>query len=140
MAEAHAIRPPKAPPADEAASRRRMYWLLGLTFVHVFGEGGVALAEALRTGSLALLAFGLESVIEGGAAFLAVRHLRHLADEEEDHAHRDQVLARWIGVSFLLLETYTLGRGTLEILRGTRAEHRLDGLLLTLYTACGMPS
>ena len=67
-----------------AALRRRMYWLLGLTFAHVVGEGGLALYEAIRTGSLALLAFGLESVIEGGAAFLAVRHLRHLADEEED--------------------------------------------------------
>jgi len=80
-----------------------MLWLLGLTFVHVFGEGGLALYESLRTGSLALLAFGLESIIEGGAAFLAVRHLRHLADEEEDHARRDQMLAHWIGISFLLL-------------------------------------
>src|SRR5215471_21484625 len=74
--------------------RRRMYWLLGLTFLHVVGEGGIALFEAIRTGSLALLAFGLESVIEGGAASFAVAHLRHLADEEEDHAGRDQLLAR----------------------------------------------
>jgi hypothetical protein len=108
-----------------------MHWLLGLTFLHVFGEGGLALYEAVRSGSLALLAFGLESVIEGGAAFLAVRHLRHLADEEEDHAHRDQVLARWIGVSFLLLATYTLARGTLELLRGTHVEPSPLGLLLT---------
>jgi hypothetical protein len=96
-----------------------MYWLLGLTFLHVVGEGGLALFEAIRIGSLALLAFGLESVIEGGAALLAVRHLRHLSDEEEDHAHRDQVLARWIGVSFLLLATYTTVRGALEISGGT---------------------
>ena len=85
-----------------------MHWLLGLTFLHVFGEGGSPSSRRFGPGSLALLAFGLESVIEGGAAFLAVRHLRHLADEEEDHAHRDQVLARWIGVSFLLLAAYTL--------------------------------
>src|SRR6202008_545400 len=99
-----------------------MHWLLGLTFAHVFGEGGLALFEAIRTGSLALLAFGLASIIEGGAAFLAVRHLAHLADEEEDPAHRDQVLARWIGVSFLLLAAYTATRGVLELLRGTHVE------------------
>ncbi len=116
-----------------------MHWLLGLTFLHVFGEGGLALFEAVRTGSLALLAFGLESVIEGGAAFLAVRHLRHLADEEEDHAHRDQVLARWIGVSFLLLATYTLSRGVYEILRGSEAKPSPIGLLLTLFATFGMP-
>jgi len=126
-------------PRGTAALRRRMYWLLGLTFVHVFGEGGLALYEAVRTGSLALLAFGLESVIEGGAAFLAVAHLRHLADEEEDHAHRDQLLARWIGVSFLLLATYTAVRGAFEILGGTHVEPSLLGLLLTMFATFGMP-
>ena len=116
-----------------------MHWLLGLTFLHVFGEGGLALFEAVRTGSLALLAFGLESVIEGGAAFLAVRHLRHLADEEEDHARRDQVLARWIGVSFLLLASYTLVRGVVEITGGAHVEPSLLGLFLTLFATFGMP-
>src|SRR5262249_14540630 len=117
-----------------------MNWLLGLTFLHVVGEGGIALVEALRTGSLALLAFGLEGVIEGGAALLAVRHLRHLADEEEDHAHRDQVLARWIGVSFLLLATYTLTRATLEIASGhAHQEKSVLGLLLTIFASFGMP-
>ena len=116
-----------------------MYWLLGLTFVHVFGEGGLALYEALRTGSLALMAFGLESIIEGGAAFLAVRHLAHLADEEEDHAGRDQTLARWIGVSFLLLAAYTATRGAVELARGTRVEPSLLGLFLTVFATFGMP-
>jgi divalent metal cation (Fe/Co/Zn/Cd) transporter len=116
-----------------------MYWLLGLTFAHVVGEGGLALYEAVRTGSLALLAFGLESVIEGGAAFLAVAHLRHLTDEEEDHAHRDQVLARWIGVSFLLLATYTAVRGIAELRRGTHVEPSLLGLFLTIFATFGMP-
>lgn len=122
-----------------AALRRRMYWLLGLTFAHVFGEGGLALYEAVRTGSLALLAFGLESVIEGGAAFLAVAHLRHLADEEEDHAHSDQLLARWIGVSFLLLAAYTAVRGAFEILGGSHVKPSVLGLLLTIFATFGMP-
>jgi divalent metal cation (Fe/Co/Zn/Cd) transporter len=116
-----------------------MLWLLGLTFVHVFGEGGLALYEAIRTGSLALLAFGLESIIEGGAAFLAVRHLRHLADEEEDHARRDQMLARWIGVSFLLLAAYTLVRGAMELIGTNHVEPSTLGLLLTIFATFGMP-
>ncbi len=118
---------------------RRMRWLLGLTFLHVVGEGGLALYEAVRTGSLALLAFGIESVIEGGAALLAVRHLRHLADEEEDHARRDQMLARWIGVSFLLLATYTAVRGILELVGGTHVKESVLGLLLTVFATFGMP-
>lgn len=116
-----------------------MHWLLGLTFLHVFGEGGLALAEAVRTGSLALLAFGLESVIEGGAAFLAVRHLRHLADEEEDHARRDRVLARWIGVSFFFLAAYVLVRGAWELRQGSQAQRSFLGLFLTIFASFGMP-
>ncbi len=131
--------PEGLPPGSAAALRRRMRWLLGLTFVHVFGEGGLALFEAARTGSLALLAFGIESVIEGGAAFLAVRHLRHLADEEEDHARRDQLLARWIGLSFLLLASYTLARGTFELIEGNHVEPSVLGLLLTVFATFGMP-
>ena len=135
--------PFEAPEAARAqapeALRRRMHWLLGLTFVHVFGEGGLALYEAIRTGSLALLAFGLESIIEGGAAFLAVRHLRHLADEEEDHARRDQMLARWIGVSFLLLAAYTLVRGAMELIGTNHVEPSTLGLLLTIFATFGMP-
>ena len=131
---------PAATADQESSLRRRMYWLLGLTFVHVLGEGGIALVEAVRTGSLALLAFGLESVIEGGAAFLAVRHLGHLADEEEDHAGRERKLARWIGWSFLLLATYTLVRGAFEILGGqAHQEKSLVGLLLTIFASFGMP-
>jgi len=99
-----------------------MAWLLGLTFLHVVGEGGIALVEAIRTGSLALLAFGLESVIEGGAAV------------------REQMRARWIGVSFLLLATYTLARGILELSGGQQHQERsVIGLLLTIFASFGMP-
>jgi divalent metal cation (Fe/Co/Zn/Cd) transporter len=127
-------------PQSQTALRRRMYWLLGATFLHVLGEGGLALFEALRTGSLALLAFGLESIIEGGAALLAVRHLRHLADEEEDHARRDQMLARWIGVSFLALAAYTFSRGVFEVWSGNaHQEKSVLGLLLTIFASFGMP-
>ncbi|MGH9369027.1 MAG: cation transporter [Thermoanaerobaculia bacterium] len=139
MSEPRPFASPAPARAEEETSRRRMYWLLGLTFLHVFGEGGLALWEAVRTGSLALLAFGLESVIEGGAALLAVRHLRHLADEEEDHARRDILLARWIGVSFLLLAGYTASRGLYELAIGSEAKESLLGLFLTIFATFGMP-
>ena len=117
-----------------------MHWLLGLTFLHVLGEGGLAIFEALRTGSLALLAFGLESVIEGGAALLAVRHLARLADQEADHARRERMLARWIGISFLLLAAYVLARAVYELSgAGAHAEPSVLGLLLTIFATFGMP-
>lgn len=58
---------------------REMDRLLTPTLLHVVGKGGIALVEAIRPGSRALLAFGPESVIEGARPLLAVRHLHHLA-------------------------------------------------------------
>lgn len=139
MSDRAAVSSVPASAADATALKRRMYWLLGLTFVHVFGEGGLGFYEAIRTGSLALLAFSLESVIEGGAAFLAVRHLRLLSDEEQDHARRDHALARWIGVSFLLLAVYVVTRGVYELAVGSRAERSVIGVLLTVFATFGMP-
>lgn len=139
MSDASTVRPAPAAAAASAILQRRMYWLLGMTFLHVVGEGGLALFEAIRIGSLALLAFGLESVIEGGAALLAVRHLRRLADVEADHARNEKLLARWIGVSFLLLALYTSVRGAVELAGGAHAERSVLGLLLTIFASFGMP-
>lgn len=139
MSDRASADPATALPSSSAVLKRRMYLLLGLTFVHVVGEGGVGLYEAVRTGSLALLAFSLESAIEGGAAFLAVRHLRLLSDEEQDHARHDHALAHWIGVSFLLLAAYTLGRGAVEIAGGTHVAPSPLGLFLTVFATFGMP-
>ena len=128
-----------APAGDAAASRRRMYWLLGLTFLHVFGEGGLALYEAVRTGSLALLAFGIESVIEGGAAFLAVRHLR--APRRRGGGPRAARLpARALDRRLVPPARGLHGRTRdLRALAGSRAEKSVLGLLLTIFATFGMP-
>ncbi|HEY7369280.1 MAG TPA: cation transporter [Thermoanaerobaculia bacterium] len=125
--------------AEEDRLRRRMYWLLGATFVHVLFEGGLGLVVSIVTGSLALHAHSIQALIEGGAAFLALRHLPRLSDTEEDHSRHEHRLARWIGIAFLLLAAYVAARGVHELLEGHHAEPTLVGLLLTIYAALVMP-
>ncbi|HEY7864299.1 MAG TPA: cation transporter [Thermoanaerobaculia bacterium] len=124
---------------EEDRLRRRMYWLLGATFVHVLFEGGLGLLVSILTGSLALHAHSIQALIEGGAAFLALRHLPRLSDREEDHTRHEHRLARWIGIAFLLLAAYVLIRGVHELIEGHHAEPSLVGLLLTVYAALVMP-
>jgi divalent metal cation (Fe/Co/Zn/Cd) transporter len=124
---------------EEDRLRRRMYWLLGATFVHVLFEGGLGLVVSILTGSLALHAHSIQALIEGGAAFLALRHLPRLSDTEEDHTLHEHQLARWIGIAFLLLAAYVLLRGLHELSEGHRPEPSVVGLLLTIYAALVMP-
>jgi len=55
------------------------------------------------------------------------------------YARRDQMLARWIGVSFLLLAAYTLVRGAMELIGTNHVEPSTLGLLLTIFATFGMP-
>jgi divalent metal cation (Fe/Co/Zn/Cd) transporter len=125
--------------SEEDALRRRMYWLLFATFLHVVVEGGLGLIVSIRTGSLALHAHSIQALIEGGAAFLALRHLPRLSDTEEDHSLHEHQLARWIGIAFLLLAAYVLLRGIHELTAGHHPEPSVVGLLLTIYAALIMP-
>jgi divalent metal cation (Fe/Co/Zn/Cd) transporter len=105
----------------------------------VLFEGGLGLVVSIVTGSLALHAHSIQALIEGGAAFLALRHLPRLSDTEEDHSRHEHRLARWIGIAFLLLAAYVAARGVHELLEGHHAEPTLLGLLLTIYAALVMP-
>ena len=117
-----------------------MHWLLGLTFVHVFGEGGLALFEAVRTGSLALLAFGLESVIEGGAAFLAVAApappRRRGGGPRAPRSDARALDRRVVPASG---HVHAGSRGLRDRARESHVEPSPLGLFLTLFATFGMP-
>jgi divalent metal cation (Fe/Co/Zn/Cd) transporter len=80
------------------------------------GEGAVALVAAVRAGSVALLGFGLDSVIEGLASVIVIWRLtgaRALSEDAERRAHRA------VAVTFFLLAPY-LGYDAVAALVGGR--------------------
>ena len=63
-------------------------WLLWATIAWNITEGAITIALGLAAGSIALTAFGLDSMIEVFASLVVVWHVRDLDDLDDHHRNR----------------------------------------------------
>lgn len=87
---------------------------------------------AYRSGSVALLGFGLDSLIEIGASTVVIWELTG-SDER-----RQRLGLRLIGVGFALLAVYLLVQAVVALVSGHRATPLLGGIWWTALTAIAM--
>ena len=101
-------------------------------------EAAVALASGLMAGSIALVGFGLDSVIETASACILLWALSAKRNPLQ-RERTERAAQRWVGVTFLLLAAYV----TFESLRGlwTRqhTERSLPGILIAIAAIIVMP-
>ena len=96
---------PPLDPSTRAIAVRRGQFLTWATIAYNSIEAVVALVAGVRAGSVALVGFGLDSVIEVSASSAALWRLRNDADlHARERAERTAL--RLIGVSFLALAAY----------------------------------
>jgi divalent metal cation (Fe/Co/Zn/Cd) transporter len=101
-------------------------------------EAVVALVSGLVAGSVALVGFGLDSVIESLSAVVLLRRL-HLDRDAARREAAERTARRLVGICFLLLAAYV----TVESIRAlwTRAqpERSLPGILIAIAAIVVMP-
>ena len=94
-------------------------------------EAVLALVFGIVAGSLALTAFGIDSVIEVFSALVVLRELR----SHEDHVHQgagaERMFLRVIGVTFFLLAAYVVIGAAYDLAARARPEHSIAGIVLT---------
>ncbi|MGN8026826.1 cation transporter [Microbacterium sp. 22242] len=119
-------------PADRLSLRRAGIALEAVTLG--WNVVGVVLLAILayRSGSVALLGFGLDSLIEIGASTVVIWELTG-ADER-----RQRIGIRLIGIAFVLLAVYLLVQAGAVLLSGHRAVPLLGGIGWTALTALVM--
>jgi divalent metal cation (Fe/Co/Zn/Cd) transporter len=131
------------PAADSAATERQALVRRGLllnwvTLGYNALEAVVALAAGIAAGSVALVGFGVDSVIETTASVAARWRLRvHL-----DAARRERVegaTRRVIGWSFLALAAYVAYESAETLARRDAPAHSTVGLVLLALSALVMP-
>lgn len=96
-------------------------------------EAGVALWAALAASSVALLAFGLDSLIELFAGAILIWRLRKEISDE-DSAERRAV--KMVGVTFFLLSSFILFQSATTLF-GYYAEPQVSilGIIITVFSA-----
>lgn len=122
---------------NRAALAARGLRLEYLTIVWNCLEAGIALASGFVAGSVALVGFGFDSVIEVSSGAALLWRLHH-----EQSAQRDRIEAqalRMVGISFLALAGYVVSDSIAALLRQERPEESTTGIVLAALSLVVMP-
>jgi len=117
---------------DREAALRRGRGLEWLTLAWNSVEAVVAFAAGVLSGSIALVGFGLYSVIENTSAVALLWRLSVANESSPEQRERAERLSlRAIGVLFLLLAAYVAGDSAWMLWQREVAERSLVGIALT---------
>jgi divalent metal cation (Fe/Co/Zn/Cd) transporter len=125
-------------PHAREALVRRSFRLNVATLAYNSLEGVIAIAAGVLAGSVALVGFGLDSLIELAASLTALWRLR--ADLDPERRERaEQVSLRVIGALFLALAAYVATDAGLALLRREAPSESAVGLVLATLSVIVMP-
>ena len=98
-------------------------------------EAAVAVAAGVMAGSVALMGFGADSVIE---SFSSVVLLWRLSSTQHDE-RRERIALRGVGICFLLLAVYILADAGIALVQHEPPHPSLVGIALSIITLLVMP-
>ena len=121
-------------PTEKARLTRRVRLLVAATITYNLIEAAVAITAGALASSTALIAFGLDSVIEVSSA-AAVAWQFSASDPES----RERTALRVIALSFFALAAYITFESVRALTTGSEAEHSTPGLILAALSLVVMP-
>lgn len=124
-------------PTDPSTRRRlgRRAQLLAATSVsYNIVEAVIAMASGLAAGSVALIGFGLDSVVEVMSGLIILWQFRHRMPET-----RESQALRLLAFSFFALATYVAVSSIRALIGGNVAEHSPVGIGLAVASLIVMP-
>lgn len=120
---------------------RRALWLVGATLAYNVIEAVIAVWAGTEAGSIALLGFGLDSVIECAAAAVLLWRLRveSSSDDPERIETAERRAHRFVGLTFLALAAYVVVQAVMTLVSGDRPEGSPIGIALAAASLVIMP-
>jgi divalent metal cation (Fe/Co/Zn/Cd) transporter len=125
---------PELSAADRAGLGRRARLLAGASVTYNVAEAVVAIAAGLVAGSVALVGFGLDSVIEVSSGLIILWQFSHRLPET-----RERQALRLMSVAFGLLAVYIAVESVRALLVGAEPDASPVGIGLTIASLIIMP-
>ncbi|PPI05501.1 cation diffusion facilitator family transporter [Rathayibacter sp. AY1B8] len=122
-------------PARRRVLQRRIRWIVGATIAYNVVEAIVALAAGTVASSTALVAFGLDSVVEVLSAAAVAWQF-----SGRDPEARERTALRVIAVSFLGLAAFVAVDSIRALLGFSEAQHSPVGIVLAAVSLLVMPA
>lgn len=135
-AHAHAGPPVAADGPERERLARRARLLSWFSLAWVTAEGVIGLGAGVAAGSIALVGWGLGSVIEGLASVIVIWRFSGGRVFDEDAEHR---AFKAVAVSFFLLAPYVLIESVHRLATGERPEDSAAGIAITALALVVMP-
>ena len=130
VGHAHAV----LPAAERARLGRRARLLAGASLSYNVVEAVVAIAAGLAAGSVALIGFGLDSVIEVSSAAIILWQFAHRLPES-----RERQAQRLMSVAFGLLAAYVTVESVRALVVGAEPDASPVGIVLMVASLIIMP-
>lgn len=127
-----------APALTRAAAVRRGTLLTWATIAYNCLEAVLAIGAGIAAGSIALVGFGLDSVVEVSASIAGLWRLRADASPAE-RERAEQTALRVIGVSFLVLAVYVCWDASMALWRREAPSESVLGIALACGSLIVMP-
>lgn len=125
----------------EARLRRWAWWLTGLTIGWNSLEAIVALLSGMAAGSIALVGFGLDSVVEVSSALVIVWRLTRQGADAEANERAERRAVRLIALTFFVIAAYVTYDAAAKLLgMSAEPEHSTVGLVLVALSLVVMPA
>jgi len=123
---------------ERKSTVRRGQWLSWLTLGYNSLEGIIAVGAGVLAGSIALVGFGVDSLIEVAASVAALWRLNSDVDLL-DRERAELVTLRIVGVLFIALGIYVTWDATSALLKREAAEESTVGIALAVASLIVMP-
>jgi divalent metal cation (Fe/Co/Zn/Cd) transporter len=118
---------------------RLEYFTIGYNII----EAAVAVTAGFIAGSIALVGFGLDSLIEvtAGAAVLwrLKREMRPASLLGDDHSALERRALFIVGITFFTLAIYIIAEAGYDLIAGKQAEESIAGIILAAVSLMVMP-
>jgi divalent metal cation (Fe/Co/Zn/Cd) transporter len=126
--------------ASPTSALRRAARLCALTVGWNAIVGGLAVATAVSTGSLSLIGFGINAVVDSSASIVLVWRFRaEIAGHAERARHAEQLALRLAGAAFLLIALYLLIQSTRSLVAGRHYQATAFGIAEALAALLVLP-
>lgn len=121
-------------PGERARLGRRAQWLAGASVTYNVIEAVVAIAAGLAAGSVALVGFGLDSVVEVSSGLIILWQFRHRLPES-----RERQALRLMALSFFALAAYVGFESVRALVSGADPDASPVGIGLAIASLLVMP-
>ncbi|HVE76152.1 MAG TPA: cation transporter [Actinomycetota bacterium] len=102
-------------------------------------EAVVAIVFGMAAGSLALIGFGLDSVVEASSASVLVWRLRTERTGSRTAEDVEKRAVRLVAVAFFVLATYILAKSGYDLVTRSRPEESIPGIVIAVVSILVMP-